>query len=168
MTDFGGKAKAGWPSYSRSRRTVKCVGKYSRSFPCGKLFREPALGARVSRGGPGRLTANHLPKTFALIPDFQQAVFRVVPFPTVGTFQITAPRGSLAIVIVRDSESHPAAAGDEKHLEPLVVGGHLQRGVYNPARYGSGGVGYPLLFDCHHRALLATFVSLQDFFAQTE
>ncbi len=46
--------------------------------------------------------------------------FGIVPLLTLGTFQISAPGGSLAIVVFGDGEGRPATAGDDKHLERLI------------------------------------------------
>jgi len=74
----------------------------------------------------GQSAIIHLPVAFALIADLEKPIFWVVPLLAVGAFQIAAPGGSLAIVVFSDRESRPAAAGNHKHLERLVVaGGHF-------------------------------------------
>jgi hypothetical protein len=88
------------------------VGSYSANRARGEGFR---------RGRARQLAIIHLPIACALISDLQQSILRVVTFLTVGTFQITVPSGSLAIVAFRDGESRPATAGDDEHLQPLVV-----------------------------------------------
>ena len=103
------------PSCCRSRGTVKCVGKYSRSFSC--------------------LTLIYRPISTALIPDLQQPVFRIVPLFTIRTLQVSAPGGPLTIIILGDGEGSPAAAGNQEHLYRLGISlGHLFiSGVYNLA-----------------------------------
>jgi hypothetical protein len=84
------------------------------------------------------LTLIYRPIPATLVPDLQQPVFRIVPLLTVGTLQVSAPGGSLTIVIFGDGEGSPAAAGNQEHLYRLGISlGHLFiSGVYNLAPSG--------------------------------
>ena len=67
-----------------------------------------------------RLTLVDLPISVAIIAELQEAVLWVVALTAMGTFQIAAPSGPLAIVVFGDGKSGPAAAGDEEHFEVLI------------------------------------------------
>ncbi len=74
---------------------------------------------------PLRLAFVDFPVAFAVIPKMQQAVCRIVALAAIGALQEPAPGAALLIVVRRDSECRPAAAGNEKHLEPIITGlGH--------------------------------------------
>ena len=53
-------------------------------------------------------------------------------FVATGTLQIAAPGRSLTIVVFGNHKRGPATAGDEIHFEPLAIGRHVLRAVYNP------------------------------------
>src|SRR5712691_4387107 len=55
-------------------------------------------------------------------------------FVATGTLQIAAPGRSLTIVVFGNHKRGPATAGDEIHLEPLGVGGHVPNAVYRVPR----------------------------------
>ena len=55
-----------------------------------------------------------------------------MPFVATGTLQIAAPGRSLTIVVFGKHTRGPATAGDEIHFEPLAIGRHVLRAVYNP------------------------------------
>jgi hypothetical protein len=56
------------------------------------------------------LAAIHLPVSFPLVAELQQAVAGIVTLPTVRTDQETAPPATFAIEVLRNREAHPTAA----------------------------------------------------------
>src|SRR4029077_9265519 len=100
---------------SRSWRTVKCVGKYSRFAHYGKRLREAQL--YWLRGV--ELAAIDFPIAFAVISKMQEPGSRVMALAARGTLQITAPSSAVMIVVFGDRKRRAATAGHEKHLQAL-------------------------------------------------
>lgn len=61
----------------------------------------------------------YFPITFTVIAEMKKPVLRIMPFTASWTFEITAPRCSLAVVILRNGKRCPATARDEKHFKLL-------------------------------------------------
>jgi hypothetical protein len=110
--DFGGIIEGWLAVLQPEQMNSQMRGKYSRSITDGKLLR---------RKSAPLLTILDSPITFPLITNLQQAILRIVPFFAFRTLQITSPRRPLTIVIFRHGKGRTATAGNDKHLDSLVV-----------------------------------------------
>jgi len=64
----------------------------------------------------------YFPVAFTVVSKLQEAVLGIMPFAAIWAFQIPAPTGALAIILLRDGKSCPTAARDKKHLQFMVLG----------------------------------------------
>jgi hypothetical protein len=65
------------------------------------------------------LAVIHFPIAFAVISEKQYPVPGIMSLAAPGTLQITAPSGTVTIIVFSDRKRPAATAGHEKHLQAL-------------------------------------------------
>ena len=87
-------------------------------------FRKPAcqidFTIALSRR-PDELALVYLPVPLRMKTHLQQTVLGIMSLAAAGTDQISAPRRTLMIVVLRHSECRPATAGHEEHAQRRLV-----------------------------------------------